>query len=187
LFSLTSGFAELSSPEVSRTPASTVHTNSTVGSGSVIWNLETLQPNTEVHIDLIVGKCGRDRNPAAGFLECHQSQARQKGEILVDVFNVSSHLPCQFPHRTRLAFGNRPQQGKPFGRERLAQRRLAAAGLLNNAVIDGPEGPRVLKGSIRKRFRTDISRSDDEKTVEREHLEMTLKVVDAAGSITALR
>jgi predicted RNA methylase len=64
---------------------------------------------------------------------------------------------------------------------------LAAAGLLNNAVLDGPEGPLVLKGSIRKHFRVDAERSSDEKLVEREQLEITIKVIDRAGVITTLQ
>jgi hypothetical protein len=64
---------------------------------------------------------------------------------------------------------------------------LAAAGLLNNAVIDGPEGPTVLKGSIRKSFRVDPERSDEGKTVEREQLQITIKVVNRAGVITTLQ
>jgi SAM-dependent methyltransferase len=64
---------------------------------------------------------------------------------------------------------------------------LAAAGLLNNAVIDGPEGPTVLKGSIRKAFRVDPERSDEGKTVEREQLQITIKVVNRAGVITTLQ
>src|SRR6266581_1314763 len=63
---------------------------------------------------------------------------------------------------------------------------LAAAGLLNNAVIDGPNGPQVLKGSIRKAFQVDDQRSDDARTVEREQLVITIKVVDRNGVITAL-
>ena len=64
---------------------------------------------------------------------------------------------------------------------------LAAAGLLNNAVIDGSAGRRVLKGSVRKMFRADPERSDEARTVERENLVITLKVVDATGVITTLR
>ena len=64
---------------------------------------------------------------------------------------------------------------------------FAAAGLLNNAVIDGPEGPLVLKGSIRKQFRVDADRSSEEKLVEREQLEITIKVIDRAGVITTLQ
>lgn len=64
---------------------------------------------------------------------------------------------------------------------------LAAAGLFNNAVIDGPDGPTVLKGSIRKAFRVDPERSDEGKTVEREQLQITIKVVNRAGVITALQ
>ena len=64
---------------------------------------------------------------------------------------------------------------------------LAAAGLLNNAIIDGPDGPLVLKGSIRKQFRVDAERSSEEKIVEREHLQMTIKVIDRTGVITTLQ
>lgn len=63
---------------------------------------------------------------------------------------------------------------------------LAAAGLLNNAVLTGPDGPRILKGSVRKQFRPDLARSDDHKTVEREQVVITLKVIDATGAITSL-
>jgi 16S rRNA G966 N2-methylase RsmD len=63
---------------------------------------------------------------------------------------------------------------------------LAAAGLLNNAVLTGPDGPRLLKGSVRKQFRPDLARSDDHKTVEREQVVITLKVIDATGVITTL-
>jgi hypothetical protein len=63
---------------------------------------------------------------------------------------------------------------------------LAAAGLLNNAVLTGPGGPRLLKGSVRKQFRPDLARSDDHKTVEREQVVITLKVIDATGEITTL-
>jgi hypothetical protein len=63
---------------------------------------------------------------------------------------------------------------------------LTAAGLLNNAVIDGPAGPQVLKGSIRKQFQVDPTRSDEDKTVMREHLQITIKVIDASGVITTL-
>ncbi len=63
---------------------------------------------------------------------------------------------------------------------------LAAAGLLNNAVLMGPDGPRLLKGSVRKQFRPDLARSDDHKTVEREQVVITLKVIDATGEITTL-
>ena len=63
---------------------------------------------------------------------------------------------------------------------------LTAAGLLNNAVIDGPAGPQVLKGSIRKQFQVDPARSDEDKTVAREHLLITIKVIDAHGVITTL-
>ena len=64
---------------------------------------------------------------------------------------------------------------------------LAAAGLLNNAIIDGPDGPLVLKGSIRKQFRVDAERSSDEKVVEREQLQITIKVIDRAGVIATLQ
>ena len=64
---------------------------------------------------------------------------------------------------------------------------LAAAGLLNNAILDGPEVPLVLKGSIRKHFRVDVDRSSDEKLVEREQLQITIKVIDRAGVITTLQ
>ena len=64
---------------------------------------------------------------------------------------------------------------------------LAAAGLLNNAIIDGPDGPLVLKGSICKQFRVDAERSSKEKIVEREQLQMTIKVIDRTGVITTLQ
>jgi hypothetical protein len=64
---------------------------------------------------------------------------------------------------------------------------LAAAGLLNNAIIDGPDGPLVLKGSIRKQFRVDAERSSEEKLVEREQLQITMKVIDRTGVITTLQ
>jgi len=63
---------------------------------------------------------------------------------------------------------------------------LTAAGLLNNAVIDGPAGPQVLKGSIRKRFEVDPARSDEDKTVMREQLHITIKIIDGRGVITTL-
>jgi hypothetical protein len=63
---------------------------------------------------------------------------------------------------------------------------LTAAGLLNNAVIDGPAGPQVLKGSIRKQFQVDPVRSDEDKTVMREQLLITIKVIDTHGVITTL-
>jgi SAM-dependent methyltransferase len=63
---------------------------------------------------------------------------------------------------------------------------LTAAGLLNNAVIDGPAGPQVLKGSIRKRFEVDAARSDEDKTVMREQLHITIKIIDVRGMITML-
>ena len=63
---------------------------------------------------------------------------------------------------------------------------LTAAGLLNNAVIDGPSGPQVLKGSIRKQFQVDAARSDEDKTVMREQLQITIKIIDARGIITTL-
>lgn len=63
---------------------------------------------------------------------------------------------------------------------------LTAAGLLNNAVIDGPAGLLVLKGSIRKQFQVDPTRSDEDKTVMREQLLITIKVIDAHGVITTL-
>ena len=63
---------------------------------------------------------------------------------------------------------------------------LTAAGLLNNAVIDGPAGPQVLKGSIRKQFQVDAVRSDEDKTVMREQLQITIKIIDARGVITTL-
>jgi SAM-dependent methyltransferase len=63
---------------------------------------------------------------------------------------------------------------------------LTAAGLLNNAVIDGPAGPQVLKGSIRKQFQVDLARSDEDKTVMREQLLITIKVIDTHGIITTL-
>ena len=53
-------------------------------------------------------------------------------------------------------------------------------------MIDGPNGPQVLKGSIRKAFQVDDQRSDDARTVEREQLVITIKVVDRNGVITAL-
>jgi Uncharacterised methyltransferase family (DUF6094) len=64
---------------------------------------------------------------------------------------------------------------------------LAAAGLLNNAILESPDGPLVLKGSIRKHFRVDTARSSEEKLVEREQLEITIKVIDRAGIITTLQ
>lgn len=63
---------------------------------------------------------------------------------------------------------------------------LTAAGLLNNAVVDGPAGPHVLKGSIRKQFQIDAARSDEDKTVMREQLQITIKIIDAHGVITTL-
>ena len=63
---------------------------------------------------------------------------------------------------------------------------LTAAGLLNNAVIDGPAGLQVLKGSIRKQFQVDLARSDEDKTVMREQLLITIKVIDTHGIITTL-
>jgi hypothetical protein len=63
---------------------------------------------------------------------------------------------------------------------------LAAAGLLNNAVIEGPKGKKVLKGSVRKVFVKDKEKSTDNKTVEREQLIITVKVIDEAGDITAI-
>ena len=63
---------------------------------------------------------------------------------------------------------------------------LTAAGLLNNAVIDGPAGLQVLKGSIRKQFQVDLARSDEDKTVMREQLLITIKVIDTHGVITTL-
>jgi hypothetical protein len=63
---------------------------------------------------------------------------------------------------------------------------LAAAGLLNNAVIDGSQGRRLLKGSVQKVFRKDAEQSTDEKTVEREQLLITVKVIDADGVVTTL-
>ena len=63
---------------------------------------------------------------------------------------------------------------------------LTAAGLLNNAVIDGPAGPHVLKGSIRKRFEVDPARSDEDKTVTREQLHIIIKIIDGRGVITTL-
>lgn len=63
---------------------------------------------------------------------------------------------------------------------------LTAAGLLNNAVVDGPAGPHVLKGSIRKQFQVDATRSDEDKTVRREQLQITIKLIDRRGVITTL-
>jgi hypothetical protein len=63
---------------------------------------------------------------------------------------------------------------------------LTAAGLLNNAVVDGPAGLQVLKGSIRKQFAVDATRSDEAKTVMREQLQITIKIIDARGVITTL-
>ena len=45
----------------------------------------------------------------------------------------------------------------------------------------------MLKGSIRKQFRVDVERSSEEKIVEREHLQMTIKVIDRTGVITTLQ
>jgi 16S rRNA G966 N2-methylase RsmD len=101
---------------------------------------------------------------------------------------VREHSPLWQTPEAQYYFGTtRSQLCRPLLPPRKAHvATLAAAGLLNNAVLTGPDGPRILKGSVRKQFRPDLTRSDDHKTVEREQVVITLKVITATGEITAL-
>jgi len=101
---------------------------------------------------------------------------------------IRQHSPLWQTPEAQYYFGTAsPQLCRPLLPPRKAHvATLAAAGLLNNAVLDGPDGPRMLKGSVRKQFRPDLARSDDHKTVEREQVVITLKVIDATGEITTL-
>ena len=101
---------------------------------------------------------------------------------------IRQHSPLWHTPEAQYYFGTTaPQTCRPLLPPRKAHvATLAAAGLLNNAVLTGPDGPRMLKGSVRKQFRPDLARSDDHKTVEREQVVITLKVIDATGEITSL-
>lgn len=101
---------------------------------------------------------------------------------------IRQHSPLWQTPEAQYYFGDaNPQHCHPLLPPRKAHvATLAAAGLLNNAVLTGPDGPRILKGSVRKQFRPDLARSDDHKTVEREQVVITLKVIDATGEISTL-
>ena len=58
---------------------------------------------------------------------------------------------------------------------------LTAAGLVEQCRDRWSVGPQVLKGSIRKQFQVDPTRSDEDKTVMREQLQITIKVIDTHG------
>ena len=133
-----------------------------------------------------------DATPLSRYRLPRLTQAWELTTALVDPVAaqqmVRQHSPLWQTPEAQYYFGTTASQTcRPLLPPRKAHvATLAAAGLLNNAVLTGPDGPRILKGSVRKQFRPDLARSDDHKTVEREQVVITLKVIDATGAITTL-